>query len=156
MSLTLQLSDKRGDAILLAKVELDDLSDQAIQQAEAQLAAAAGLVGLGESYERFGAAAPATVPAVTQLIRPVGQPAQQPAAVHADPTWGQPPVPPFQPAQAPQAAPQVPGAAAPFCHHGQRVFISGTSNKPPYREWKAWACPADRNDPTKCEKEWIR
>lgn len=152
MTLILQITDKRDQAILLARVEVDEINDLAIQQAEAQLAAAAGLVGLGPSYEAFGAAPPATVPAVTQLIRPVGQPAQAPAAAPAQQPWGQPPVPQFQSVQ----QPQVPGAVgAPSCHHGTRVFISGVSQKTG-NAWKAWACPANRDDPTKCEKEWIR
>lgn len=80
--------------------------------------------------------------------------------------WGNPPVPQFQPAPQPpyqqqtpqppvQAAPQMPAAAAPTCHHGTKVYISGTSAKNG-KFWQAWACPADRNDPSKCEKEWIR
>jgi hypothetical protein len=60
-------------------------------------------------------------------------------------------------------SPQLPAAAqpstgpgpAPSCPHGQREFISGTSAKTG-KLWKAWACPADRDDPSKCDKEWIR
>lgn len=147
MTTTIQLSDKRADAILLVKVEVD--SGAPLEAAEEEFAAAAGLVGLGQAYESFGAAPPATVPGITQLTRP------QPA----DP-WGQPPVAPYQP-PAQQAAPQyapspaLPSAAAPQCQHGVKEYISGTSQKTG-KPWKAWACPARRDDPTKCEKEWIR
>jgi len=161
MTTTLQLSDKRGDAILLVKVEVDDLAGQALEQAEAAFAAAAGLVGLGAAYEAFGAAPPATVPAVTQLMRPTGQPAQDP--------WGVPPVPPMQqpqyqqpapqqyqqPQQQYQPAPQMPAAAAPVCQHGTKLYREGVSAKNG-REWKAWFCPAPGTDPTQCAKEWIR
>lgn len=163
MTTTIQLSDRKGEAILLVKVEVDDLNSLALGEAEATFAAAAGLVGLGAAYESFGNAPAATIPSITQLTRPPAPPQDDP--------WGTPPVPPMQPqpqqhqyqqpapqyAPQQQYAPQVPAAAggAPGCQHGTKEFISGISPKNG-KEWKAWACPARREDPTKCEKEWIR
>lgn len=151
MTTTIQLSDKRADAILLVKVEVD--SGAPLEAAEEEFAAAAGLVGLGQAYESFGAAPPATVPGITQLTRPSAH------ATGVQDPWGQPPVQPYQ-APAPQyqqqaPAPALPSAAAPQCQHGTKEYISGTSQKTG-KPWKAWACPARRDDPTKCEKEWIR
>lgn len=43
---------------------------------------------------------------------------------------------------------------APSCSHGTKTFLTKPyKNKP--GNWKAWACPADRDDPTKCELEFI-
>lgn len=153
MTVTYQLSDKRGDAILLVKAEGED-----VQAVETAFAAAAGLAGLGTSYETFGAAGPATVPTVQTLIHPQA-PQQEP--------WGQPPVPQFQP-QYPQATyqqPQVPAAAAPppvqqpavgappVCQHGVKQYKSGEGAKGP---WAFWGCTARSDDPTKCDKQWVR
>lgn len=141
MTVTIQLSDKRGDAILLVKSEAPS-----VEIAEAEIAAGVGLVGLAAAYESFGAPAGpvATIPAITQLTRQ-----QEP--------WGQPPVPQFQPQQQPQYAPQVPAAAAApvqggkVCQHGPKTYKSGNTNG---RDWAFWGCNAQKNDPTKCEKEW--
>lgn len=43
--------------------------------------------------------------------------------------------------------------AGPRCDHGDRVWVTGTSAKGP---WKAWMCSADKNDPTKCKPEWVK
>lgn len=142
MTIRLQISDKRGDAILVVKVE-----DAVAVAAEEQFAAAVGLAGLGTAYEGFGASPVATVPAITQLTRP-----QLPAA--ADP-WGQPPVPAYQPAAAPLAAPAGAPGPAPQCQHGTKLYKTGTSASNG-REWKAWFCPAPGNDPTQCAKDWLR
>lgn len=150
MTTTIQLSDKRADAILLVKVEVDD-GLAPLEDAEERFAAAVGLVGLGAAYEAFGAAPPATLPSITQLTRP------QPAA--AEP-WGNPPVAPYQPPaqqyqQPAPAAPQMPGAAAPQCQHGTKLYREGIG-KQNGKPWKAWFCAAPGNDPTQCPKEWIR
>ena len=43
---------------------------------------------------------------------------------------------------------------APSCQHGTKTFLTKPyKNKP--GQWKAWACPADRDDPTKCQLEFI-
>lgn len=42
---------------------------------------------------------------------------------------------------------------APMCDHGDRVWVTGSSAKGP---WKAWMCPAEKNDPTKCKPEWVK
>lgn len=142
MTTRYQISDKRGDAILLVTSEADTP-----EQAEADFAAAVGLAGLGGAYEFFQKELPvATVPSITQLTRP-------------QESWGNPPVPPMQ--QAPQmpaaAAPQGGGAPgqAPVCQHGTKLYREGTSASNG-RAWKAWFCPAPGNDPTQCKKEWLR
>lgn len=147
MTTTIQISDKRADAILLVKTEGD--FDTPVEVLEEHFAAAAGLVGLGQAYESFGAAAPATIPSITQLTRPQPQ-AQEP--------WGQPPVAPYQPQpqQYQQPQPQMPASAAPQCQHGTKLHKTGKGKNPPYRDWAAWFCPAPGTDPTQCPKDWIR
>lgn len=39
------------------------------------------------------------------------------------------------------------------CKHGSMQLKTGTSAKGP---WKAWMCPAAKNDSSKCEPIWIR
>jgi len=145
MTVRIQLSDKRDQAILLV-----DITADTVEQAEAEFAAAAGLTGLGSSYESFGTPPAATIPAITQLTRPQQQPEP----------WGQPPVPPmasqpYQTAAAPLAAPAGAPGPAPQCQHGTKLYKTGTSAANG-REWKAWFCPAPGNDPTQCAKEWLR
>lgn len=141
MTVKYQLSDKRGDAILVVVVE-----DIAAEDAEAEFAKAVGMAGLGDSYESFLAPKPvATIPAITQLTRPQQQ----------EP-WGQPPVQPMVPAAAYQQPPAQPAqGAAPVCQHGTKLYKTGTSPKNG-REWSAWFCPAPGTDPTQCAKEWLR
>jgi hypothetical protein len=101
-------------------------------------------------------AAPDPIQQATNVVQGVFPQAEPVGPVNTGNTsqWGQPPVQPMRPAAA-QAAPV---AAAPSCYHGVKEYISGitkagaNAGKP----WQAWACPAGRNDPTKCEKEWIR
>jgi hypothetical protein len=142
MSVTYQISDKRGDAILVVKVEHAD-----VEFAEAEFAKAVGLAGLGSAYEGFGIPNPvAAVPAAALVTRPAQEP------------WGQPPVAPMVPAaayQQPAAAPAGAPGAAPTCQHGTKLYKTGTSPKNG-REWSAWFCPAPGNDPTQCPKEWLR
>lgn len=169
MTTTFQVSDRNGDAIFVVKSENPDpaiaysefataLAAVGSQEAEATLSRLAGVFGkatpTSSSVANPLAAAQATAMAAFPGAVPQGQ----------DP-WGNPPVPPFQPAAAPQLPaaaaappfqPQQQAGSAPVCQHGPKEYITGTSKNPPYREWKAWACRADRNDPSKCEKEWIR
>jgi hypothetical protein len=142
MSVTYQISDKRGDAILVVKVEADT-----VEQAEADFAAATGLAGLGTAYESFGIPNPvAAVPAAAIATRPAYTPPAEP--------WDQPRQAPQLPAA---AAPQAGGApgAAPVCQHGTKLYREGTSASNG-RPWKAWFCPAPGNDPTQCAKQWLR
>lgn len=37
------------------------------------------------------------------------------------------------------------------CEHGERTWVTGRSGKGP---WQAYMCPADKNDPTKCDPLW--
>ena len=138
MTTTLQISDKRGDAILLVKVEAP--SDAPIEAVESAFAAAAGLAGLGTAYESFGLAPAATIPAITQLTRPAQEP------------WGNPPVQPMVPAAVQQQQPAT--AAGPVCQHGPKTLISSKPGAP--KPWQFWGCNARQDDPTKCEKEWVR
>lgn len=137
MTVRIQLSDKRDQAILLV-----DITADSVEQAEQQFAAAAGLTGLGGAYESFGVPAVATIPAITQLTRP-----------QAPEPWGQPAVPQYQPPMPAAAAPQAAPGGTPVCQHGPKEFKSGVGAKGP---WSFWGCKARSDDPTKCEKEWVR
>ena len=158
MTTTFQLSDKGGEtgqAILLIKVEApDQVSPEAAWGVFVQAVAEAGLT---DSIDNFDALKKAAEVARAGLgATPVQQTAPAPAAAVA---WGNPPVPPMQGApQLPAAAAAPAVGAAPACHHGTKEFISGItkSGKNAGKTWKAWACPADRDDPSKCEKEWVR
>jgi hypothetical protein len=133
----IQLSDKRGDAILLVAAEGDA---EGVELLEDGFARAAGLVGLGSAYESFGAPAPAAVPAATALTR--SGPPPVPAAAQRQPEpWEQPQQ---QPAQDP---------SVPSCQHGPKTYKSGTTNG---RAWAFWGCNGRSDDPTKCEKQWVR
>jgi hypothetical protein len=158
---TFQLSDKggpSGQGILLIKVEApDEVSPEMAYNVFAQAVQIASLDGTLDNFDALAKAretALAALPGAEVVVQHQTQPA---AAAGA---WGQPPVPPLQP-----SAPQLPAAAAapavgaaPACHHGTKEFISGItkSGKNAGKPWKAWACPADRDDPSKCEKDWIR
>lgn len=87
-----------------------------------------------------------TLGALTSVV-PLAQqeqaaPAPVPPAPSADP-W----------ATATPAPPPAPASATPSCVHGPRQYKSGAGAKGP---WQGWMCPAQRNDPTKCEPQWIR
>jgi hypothetical protein len=143
VSVSYQISDKRGDAILVVRVEEDT-----VEQAEAAFAAATGLAGLGAAYESFGTPNPvAAVPAAAIVTRPAE-------------AWGNPPVQPMVPAAAAPAqnygTPPAGQQQPPVCQHGAKLYKTGTGKNPPYREWSAWFCPAPGTDPTQCPKEWIR
>lgn len=63
------------------------------------------------------------------------------------------PATPVEPAPA-AVAPQAPAMGAkPRCVHGEREYVSKVGTKGP---WQAWMCPAKKDDPTKCEPQWIR
>lgn len=164
MTTIYQLTDKGGEsgqAILLIRVEApDEVSPEASYGVFVRAVAEAGFQ---ETLDGFDALVKAKRVAEAGLGATAIPSVQQTMAAPAAQPWGQPPVPPFQPAY-PQP-PQLPAAAAapapgggPSCHHGAKEFITGItkSGKNAGLPWKAWACPADRNDPGKCEKEWIR
>lgn len=44
-------------------------------------------------------------------------------------------------------------ASVPQCQHGQKTAKSGSSAKGP---WKAWMCPAPKNDPSQCKPDWVQ
>lgn len=73
-------------------------------------------------------------------------PATPPAAeVTSGPSpWGAPST-PAAPAQPPASFNQ---AAKPTCTHGYRKPVAKGN-------WKAWFCPTDQGDPSKCEPIWV-
>lgn len=134
MTTTVQISDKRGDAILLVKVEAPDEIDPANVFARfVQVAAEAGIDTAVSSFDT-----PVPVQAVAAAA-PLTQPAQQSS-------WGNPPVPPMQPAAA------APTPAPPVCQHGPKQYKSGVGAKGP---WAFWGCTARSDDATKCDKQWV-
>lgn len=179
MTTTLQISDKIGEAIFVVKVENPDPT-----VAYTEFAAALSAIGNVEAEVTLtrlsavlarngGQPEPAPVSTVGDPLAAAVATAQAafPGAqvVQQQQPWGNPPVPPFQPPQGvyqpvgtipvppqQQPAPQMPGAAAPVCQHGPKQYREGVGKNPPYRPWSAWFCPAGQNDPTRCEKEWIR
>jgi hypothetical protein len=130
MTVRFQISDKRGDAILLATAEGDD--PIAVEQ---DFAEAVAVAGLAASYEAFSQPAPAY-----QQPASLGQ-----ARANVVQAFNNPPTPPL-----PAAAD---GGAPPSCQHGTKVYKSGEKNG---RQWEAWACPGRSSDPTRCGFEWIR
>lgn len=156
MSITYQISDKggpSGQGILLIKVEApDEVSPEAAWGVFAQAVQIASLDGTLDNFDALAKARETALAALPGAQVVVGTQPTAPAASQG--AWGIPPVPPMLPAAA--AGPAV--GAAPACYHGTKEFISGVtkSGKNAGKTWKAWACPADRDDPTKCEKEWIR
>lgn len=102
----------------------------------------------------------AAFPNATTTIRP-GTSGQ--VYGEAPPTWGAPPVPPFQPAAAAPYQPQQ-QAAAPqrgagevkngACAHGAATYREGTgkTGKP----FRAYFCPAQKGDPNQCQPEFLR
>lgn len=66
----------------------------------------------------------------------------------------------YAPATPTQPAPAQPAPAAPaagngghVCLHGNRVFKSGNGARGP---WAAWFCPTSKDDPNKCDPDWVR
>lgn len=56
-------------------------------------------------------------------------------------------------AATPPPAQQQTQGPGPVCAHGPMEWKTGTSAKGP---WKAWMCPAGKNDPYKCDPQWVR
>jgi hypothetical protein len=115
MTIKYQLSDKRGDAILLASAEGDDPA-----VVEQDFAEAVALAGLANSYEAF--ARPPAAPPQYAAPASIGQ-----AVVNAQPL----------------AQPQVPAAAAPTCQHGQKQYKSGDKNGRKWEAWACPARSSD-------------
>lgn len=144
MTVSFQLSDKRGDAILVVKAEGPGAEIDAIYAA---FGGAVQDAGLEVALTAFGQGTVQAVTAAQPLVQPqapiyaIQQPAQQAQ-------WGQPPVPPMPAAAQPQAV-----GAPPVCQHGPKQYKSGESAK---GKWAFWGCTARSEDPTKCEKEWVR
>ena len=136
MTTTFQISDKRGDAILLVKTEAASAGE-----AYQEFGAAVQDAGLDTSLNAFGTGLVQAVASAQPLIGAQGQ------------TWGQPPVPAYQPPMPAAAAPQAAPGGAPVCQHGPKEYKSGVGAKGP---WAFWGCKARSDDPTKCEKEWAR
>jgi hypothetical protein len=151
VTVTFQISDKRGDAILLVKAEgPGEQSDQVY----AGFAAAVQSAGLDGSLDAFGPQGLDPLAAARQTVANAGLLAQQQPA---QPPWGQPPVPAFQPQPAYQP-PQMPAAAqggdGKFCIHGAMTFRSGTgkTGKP----YSAYFCPSPKGTPNQCDPEFVR
>lgn len=133
---TFQISDRRGEAILLVKTE--GLDPDATYQA---FGAAVQDAGLDGPLNGFGTGLVQAVTNAQPLVGAQGYVQQPPPQ---------------------QYAPQVPAAAQGYaapaaqpgtgvCQHGAKTYKSGTTNG---RDWAFWGCNARSNDPTKCEKEW--
>lgn len=123
----------------LLNVKGDDVADLKQQlEAVAALDLYGDVATAGELLAAVANAAPLAQP----------QPAYQPAPGAAPPQTTAP-----APGPAPAPAPTAPPTAAPQCPHGLRQYKSGAGAKGP---WKAWMCPAQRDDPSKCSPEWIR
>lgn len=60
--------------------------------------------------------------------------------------------PPPQQQQATQFS-QPQQGPAPTCQHGTKTFLVDRKNNPP--QWQAWACPADKNNPSKCKLQYV-
>jgi hypothetical protein len=131
MSVTFQLSDKRGDAILLVKAEGPGAEVDAIYSA---FGAAVQDAGLESSLAAFGTGLVQAVAVAQPLTQPQGY-VQQPAVQQ----YAQP---------APQAAPAMPGAVLPSCQHGQKKIVRSKPGSS--KTWVALGCVAGQNDPTKC------
>jgi hypothetical protein len=154
-----QLSDKRGDAILVVKADGPAEHADLIYSA---FGAAAQSAGLDAALQAFGDL-PGAVSTATAILggQPVPQLPQQGTSAQtyaaAPASWGQPPVPPFQPPAQQYQQPPMPAAAAPAaapqCQHGTKVHRSGSNDR---GTWNAWACPAPKGDPTQCKFEFIR
>lgn len=63
---------------------------------------------------------------------------------------------PYQGQQQNQNQPPPNVGPAPQCVHGTKTFLERPNKGGKPGTWRAWACPANRNDPTQCELEFIR
>lgn len=152
MSVSFQISDKRGDVILVVKAEgPGEQSDQVY----AGFAAAVQSAGLDASLDAFG-----NLPGAVANVQAVFPTASVTAAAGPPAPWGNPPVPAFQP------TPQLPAAATPPPARGGGKVQNGSCVHGPgtYREskpgatktWTAYFCPAPKGDPNQCEPEFQR
>jgi hypothetical protein len=57
--------------------------------------------------------------------------------------------------QVPAAATAPPQGGAPTCQHGTKQLVEKPAANGK-NAWKAWGCPARRDDPTKCGLDFIR
>lgn len=124
MTTKFQLSDRRGEAILLVSAEDNDP---------------------GVAYQSFRVAAEdAGLDAVVLAF----QPGVTGAAIAAATAITQPAPAPYQPAQ--QYAPAAPAAGipgAPSCHHGARTRRTGTNAR---GAWVGYFCPSPKGTPDQC------
>lgn len=139
MTTRFQISDKRGDAILLVTTEHEDP-----EAAHHLFALATQQAGLDKAYEAFSAF-------------PAGPVAIASRALGATPV-------PQQPAYQPPAAPQIPAAAANAqavqpgkvrggqCVHGAANHRTGTNARGP---WQGYFCPEPKGAP-QCDPEFLR
>lgn len=138
MASTYQLSDKRGDAILVVKLEAPDNVDASVIYTRfVELLSEAGIQAAADAFD-----------GTTQAAVAAAAPLVAPAAARAAESWGNPPVPAM-------AQPQVPAAAGggKACdRHGiPMTYKSGETNG---REWAFWGCNGPSND--RCEKVWAK
>lgn len=89
------------------------------------------------SHERYDELADLTARKGKELAKAFGgsAPAAKPAASSGG--WG---------AKKPAAKPAV-SDDAPECEHGERTWVDKGA-------WRAWMCPAERDDPSKCDPIW--
>lgn len=159
MTVTFQISDKRGDAILLVKAEGPGDQVDAIHGGFVTAAAAVGLQASVDAFDSLpGAVATvqAAFPNAMTTIRP--GPTSAPVYGEAPASWGQPPVPPFQPPAQPQApAPQRSGqtkVSGGHCIHGPATPRQSKPDAP--KQWRGYFCPQPKGAPDQCEPEFIR
>lgn len=153
MPVSFQISDKRGDAILVVKAE--GPAEQA-DQIFAGFAAGAQVAGLDAALDAFG-----NLPGAIANVQAVFPTASVTAAAGPPAPWGNPPVPAYQP-------PPMPAAAAPagppargggkvqngHCAHGAGSYRESKPGAP--RPWTGYFCPAPKGDPNQCEPEFQR
>lgn len=154
MTVKYQISDKRGDAILLVSTEGPAEHADLVHGA---FAAAVQKAGLDSAYQSFD-----ELPGAIKTVTAVFPGAQVTAAAGPPDPWGTPPVPPFQPEAPP--APPVPAAAAPqrgggqvkngFCNHGAATPRASKEGAP--KQWRGYFCPAPKGAPDQCEPEFVR
>lgn len=131
----------------------------------------AHLLGVVERAASTIATTRAAVAMGPLLAPPAQQPAQQPPVQVVqgngfagqtqqvqnpyDQQQGPPPafVPQGYANQGPTQYSQPQQGPAPTCQHGVKTFLVDRKNNPP--QWQAWACPADKNNPSKCKLQYV-
>lgn len=129
MTVKFQISDKRGDAILVVSSEHDD-----VEAAHFQFAIAVQQAGLDKGYESFSAFPTQAVSVVAQALGATPVPQPRPA---------------YQPAP---AAPQPPAAAGRTCAHGPMTHRTGQNAR---GAWQGYFCPEPKGAP-QCDPVFIR